>query len=169
PTSTSLMASLFIALFAFLLGSLPARNADVWMHLAAGRHLAQGPEWFDTVPHLPETRPGATWLYDLSIYALYAMVGGPGLVLCKALLVVALALVLLRLAEAGAPGRIPTLCVLLALLAMSTRLLLQPSTVSYLLLTVAVWLVGRDAGARPEARPHNNERSSLLRAVGRLW
>ena len=31
------LAPLFLALFAGLLASFPARNTDVWLHLAAGR------------------------------------------------------------------------------------------------------------------------------------
>src|SRR5262249_61991941 len=36
-------AVLFVSAFAFLLASFPARNADVWAHLAGGRELTPGP------------------------------------------------------------------------------------------------------------------------------
>src|SRR4029450_3209819 len=48
---------LFIVLFGVLLASFPARNADVWKHLADGRDLI----------HRATFSP--TWLYDLGPYA----------------------------------------------------------------------------------------------------
>src|SRR5438067_13778945 len=39
-----------VLLFAFLLASFPIRNSDVWMHLAAGRLLAQGQYEFGKDP-----------------------------------------------------------------------------------------------------------------------
>src|SRR5262249_8109311 len=114
-------AVLVVAALAFLLGSFPARNSDVWMPLAGGRQLARGPEFFSSVPHFAENPPHATWLYDLTSYAIYSAVGGPGLVIVKALVVVGLALVLLRLSAAGASIWIASLCTVLALLAISLR------------------------------------------------
>src|SRR5947209_8059164 len=83
------MAAFFVAAFAFLLASFPARNSDIWRHLAAGRQVTQGgfrvgPDSFD--PTAP--RSGSTWLYDLLSYLVYSAAGGVGLVLVKALLVV---------------------------------------------------------------------------------
>ncbi|HZY83432.1 MAG TPA: hypothetical protein VFE78_01265, partial [Gemmataceae bacterium] len=122
----------FISLFAALLASFPARNGDLWPHLAAGRRLAQG-EW------PAGTRAASTWLYDLLCYGAYSALGGPGLVFGKVALVVGLALVLLRLSGAGRDWRVAGACTALALLAMGTRLLLQPATVSYLFLALALW------------------------------
>jgi tetratricopeptide (TPR) repeat protein len=141
--------AVFVAAAAFLLASFPARNSDLWRHLAAGRDLAQSSP-ADLGKRLSAGGP-PSWPYDLLCYALYSVVGGGGLVFCKALLVVGLALVLLRLASLPArptslsPGPraegwwIPAVCTVLALLTMSTRLLLQPATCSYLLLALAVW------------------------------
>jgi hypothetical protein len=121
-----------VLLFAFLLASFPARNTDLWAHLAAGRDLAGG-----AFP----SAAGNTWLYDLTSYLLYQALGGPGLVLGKAVLVVGIALVLLRLSRAGPGWWVPAFCTGLALLAMSTRLLLQPATVSYLFLALTLWFL----------------------------
>jgi tetratricopeptide (TPR) repeat protein len=132
---------LFIAAFAFLLGSFPARNSDVWMHLAAGR---------DLLPANLHTNPA--WLYDLVTYVLYSVLGGAALVLVKALLVAALALVLMRLTWKDERWWIPAACIALALLAMSTRLLLQPATVSYLFLSLTLWFL-RPWRAIPANRP----------------
>jgi tetratricopeptide (TPR) repeat protein len=134
------VAVLFVALFASLLASFPARNNDLWMHMATGRQLVQ------SVPSLgrtPETALSAGWLYDLVSYALYQTFGGPGLVLIKAALVAALACFLLSLSRSESGWWLPTLCTSLALLAMSTRFLLQPAVVSYFFLALMLWLVER--------------------------
>ena len=81
----------FVAGFAFLLASFPARNSDLWLHLAAGRGLVQAP---GLISAMGEARPG--WLYDVLCYALFSVVGGPGVVVFKALVVVVLSTVLLR-------------------------------------------------------------------------
>jgi tetratricopeptide (TPR) repeat protein len=138
---------LLVAVLAFLLASFPARNSDLWLHLARGRLLAGGDS--------SALADNPSWLCDLLGYGLYSALGGTGLVLAKALLVVALALVLLHLSRAGAGWWVPAFCTALALLAMSARLLLQPATVSYLLLALGLALV-RDRGAAP------SRRSSLL-------
>jgi hypothetical protein len=131
------MAVSFVALFAGLLASFPARNGDLWLHLAAGRRLAQGGPSLAVVPGAAASH---TWLYDLLCYGLHSVLGDPGLVAAKAAGVVALALVLLRLSRAGRGWSVVAACTALALLAMSTRLLLQPATVSYLLLALAFLL-----------------------------
>src|SRR5262245_24686754 len=170
PQQSRVAAVLFIAALAFLLGSFPARNSDVWMHLAAGRQLARGPEYFSAVPHFAENPPHATWLYDLACYAIYSAVGGPGLVIVKALLVVALAVVLLRLSAAGAPLWIATFCTFLGLLTISRRVPLQPVIVSYLCAALAVWLIrpGREAKPRQASDAASPARrvADLLRG---LW
>jgi hypothetical protein len=125
---------LFTAVLAALLASFPARNSDLWMHLAAGRELAQWRHPFGSAPD-------PTWLYDLLSYGLYSALGGGGLVFLKAVLVVALALLLLRLSRSGPGWRLPAACTALALLAMGTRLTLQPATLSCLLLALTLWFL----------------------------
>src|SRR5262249_21545930 len=110
--------ALLVSSLAFLLASSPARNSDLWAHLAAGRSLARGeslPAADSGLP--PEVSLGRTWLYDLLAFGLYTAVGGAGLVLVKALLVAALALVLLRLSRTGPGWALPAACTALALLA----------------------------------------------------
>jgi hypothetical protein len=145
---------LLVAALAFLLASFPARNSNVWRHLAAGRQLARGEFSFGAVAGaLPVLRGNPTWLYDLLCYGVYSAAGGAGLVLFKALLVVALAGVLLRLCRTG-PGWLPAVaCTALALLAMSTRLGLQPLIVSYLFLALALLFEQRRGGAADRGLP----------------
>ncbi len=133
-TRTATAAAVFAAVFALLLASFPARNSDVWRHLAAGRRLAGG-----SVAGVE-----ATWLYDLVTYWVYLLAGGAGLVAAKALATAVLAVVLVRVCRTTGGWRIPVVCTALALLAMGTRLLLQPATVSYLMLGLAVWLLKRE-------------------------
>lgn len=145
------LLALFIATFAFLLGSFPARNSDLWWHLAAGRDVAQGQIPFDrSVLPSADPDPGPTWLYDLVSYGVYSVAGGAGLVFAKALLVVGVGVVLLRLSRTGAGWWLPVTCTVLALLAMGTRLLLQPVVASYLLLALTL-LVLKD---RDETHPN---------------
>jgi tetratricopeptide (TPR) repeat protein len=135
---------LFVAAFALLLASFPARNSNLWGHLAVGRDLAQG--------RFPDPRVHPPWLYDLLSYGLYARLGGPGLGFLKSLLVVGLGLLLLRLSWTRSGWWLPAVCTALALLAMSTRLLLQPATVSYLLLALTLWFL-RDQEETAAQRP----------------
>src|SRR5262245_46293754 len=143
-----------VAALAFLLGSFPARNSDLWASLAAGRDLVGGTYSPGADPRLPAgAAANPSWLYDLAVYGVYSLAGGPGLLLCKALLVVGLALVLLRLARTseartGAQGGtvpprtmtgVPAVCTALALVTMGMHLLLQPATVSYLFLALTLW------------------------------
>jgi hypothetical protein len=141
------LSGFYLAVFAALLASFPARNSDLWMHLAAGRDLARGQYSFGPAASA-ESRADASWLYDLASYGLYSVLGGRGLVLCKVLVVVGLGLVLWRLSRAGSRGWVPTACTALALLAMSTRLLLQPATVSYLFLALALFATQKASEGR---------------------
>ncbi|MFL5242266.1 MAG: hypothetical protein ACJ8FY_09175 [Gemmataceae bacterium] len=57
---------LLLSTFAFFLASFPARNTDIWMHMAAGRRLAQGEAPFNGGSALPpEHQNTSTWLYDV--------------------------------------------------------------------------------------------------------
>jgi tetratricopeptide (TPR) repeat protein len=144
------MLVLLVLALAFLLASFPASNSELWLHLAHGRLLAHGEYIFATDPGNPASVPVHDgWLYDLLCYGLYSVLGGPGLVVVKGLLVVGLAWVLLRLSSTGPtlPARtgariwISTFCTTLALVVMSARLSLQPATVSYLFLALTLWFI----------------------------
>jgi hypothetical protein len=142
------LVAIFVSLLGFQLASVPARNSDLWLHLAAGRDLATGASGV-------RVSGSQSWLYDLACYGLYEWLGGAGLALCKALLVAGLALLLLRLSLAASGWGLAAACTALALLAMGTRLLLQPTTISYFLLALTLWLVRPDADATrqiPRAR-----------------
>src|SRR5688572_11152412 len=78
-------------LLAFILASFPARNADFWSQLAAGRLLANGDYQFGTDPFAYTTDgiywANHAWLFDLVLYAAYTTIGN-GILFLKAAFVV---------------------------------------------------------------------------------
>jgi hypothetical protein len=147
--------------FAFLAASFTARNSDLWLHLAAGRLLAQGNYTFGVDP-FAYTTEGSYWvnhacLFDLALYAGYQVLGGPGLVALKAAGVALLAWLMLRMRRTERFS-IAAGCTLLAVLAMSPRLLLQPACLSLLLLAICLWLL-----------QHGGRALYCLPAVVALW
>ncbi len=136
-----------VLIFAFLAASFPVRNGDFWQHLAAGRLLARGEYGFGIDPFSSTTKgvywANHAWLFDLLLYGLYSAIGGAGVVVVKALLVVALAWMMMRIHTSDGPGWLAPACTALAILAMSPRLLMQPACVSYFLLGLTLWLLWR--------------------------
>jgi hypothetical protein len=132
-------------LFACFVASFAVRNSDFWMHLASGRLLAAGQYHFGQDPFAYTTSgiywANHAWLFDLTLYGIYETLGGPVLVALKALLVMALAWVLLRIRRPGGSLALPAACTVLALLVMSRRLLLQPTILSYLFLGLTLALL----------------------------
>src|SRR5262245_39191082 len=85
----SIIVPFFIGLFGVLLASFPARNLDVWKHLADGRDLLLG----STI--------SSTWLYDLGTYVVFRVFGGAGLAGAKALMCGAVAILLFALSRSN--------------------------------------------------------------------
>ena len=144
-TADLLIAALVLTL-GFLLGSFAATNSDVWMHLATGRLIAQGEYTFGDDPFsFTSTGPwiNHSWLYSWLFYDLFNQVGGQGLVIIKALGVVLLGLILFRIRFANTSRWVTAFGVLLALLAMSPRLLLQPTVVSLVFFAMTVFILHR--------------------------
>jgi tetratricopeptide (TPR) repeat protein len=137
--------------FAFLAASFAIRNSDFWLHLATGRHIAQGHTdvLFGKDPFAYTTEGiywvNHSWGFDLALYLLYGVLVGSGLVVVKALLIVLLALLMIRVVGPGWPAAAFTA---LAILAMSPRLLLQPAVVSFMLLGTTLWLLTRPGPGR---------------------
>ncbi len=151
---------------AFLLGSFAIHNGDFWMYLATGRAIAQGEHTFGVDPFASTTQ-GVTWvnhawLFDWLLYGAYTLLGGTGIVVLKALLVVVLAAVLLAIRRPGQSLWLPALCTALALLPMSIRLLVYPALVSMLFLALTLYLLHRGAG-------RNAEFTLFGRSLSPLW
>lgn len=124
--------------FAFVSASYVARNSDVWLHLATGRLLVQGEYRFGVDPFTYTATTqywvNHAWLFDIGLYWIFGQFGGAGVVALKAIAIVATAALMLYSARGRGPAWMATGCILLAVLAMSSRLLLQPMVVSLLLL-----------------------------------
>lgn len=145
-----------VLVLAFLVGSFAATNSDVWLHLASGRQIAQG-QWtigvdpFSLATEATPDHPAVdwvqqSWLYSLLFYTLYNVVGGAGLVVLKALAIVALASCLLCIPGDRKHRFLAVIYVGLAVLAVSPQVLLRPMTVSFLFFAVTLLLCYR-AGA----------------------
>jgi tetratricopeptide (TPR) repeat protein len=80
-----------------------------------------------------------TWLYDVAVYALYSAFGGTAVVFAKALLSGCVAILILDMSTRRGGWRIPLVVTGLAVLAMGSRLLLQPASVSVLLVALLLW------------------------------
>src|SRR5581483_9120821 len=140
--------------FAFLAASFAVRNSDFWLHLASGRLLADGRYTFGVDPFAFTTEnqywANHAWLFDWPLYLIYnrlgEQLGGSVLVVLKALLVSLLALILLSVRRPESRLGWPILCTLLAVLAMSPRLLLHSTCISYFLLALTLWLLWRPRG-----------------------
>ena len=163
-----------VLVFAFLAASFAVRNSDFWMHLAAGRLLAKGDYQFGVDPFAYTTQnvywANHAWLFDLLLYWLYQLdqhVGGV-LVILKALLVVVLAVVLLSMGRPGGRIAVPAACTMLAVLAMTPRLLLHSTILSYVFLGLTLWLLWR-AYKRPPTLGSLLKRYAPLLPLFVLW
>ena len=115
---------LFLFAFGFLLASFPARNLDLWSHLAAGRDIAQHATLGQSF----------TPCFDLGVYLCNSLGGGFGVVFAKALAMGLLGIVLYVSAKCAGSGTLPAVLGGLSLMALSLRANLQPQTASYLFL-----------------------------------
>jgi len=109
PRGRDVILAASVACFAFILALFPLQSYDTWWHLANGREIAQGrgiPRtslYSFTEPDYPVTP--THWLFGLGAYCLHSVAGVNGLVVAKALLVVAaftLAFLLARRRGGGA-------------------------------------------------------------------
>lgn len=161
-----------VVALAFLLGSFMASNADVWQHLASGRLLAHGDYRFGHDP-FSYTTDGVrwvnhSWLWDLGMYWASGAGDGPELawqgaplVIFKAIMVAVTAMVLLAIRRRELGFWLPAVCTAVAVLALSPRLFLQPTTLSFLFLAVTLWQL---------TRLTDHEQSGLSpRLPGAIW
>jgi tetratricopeptide (TPR) repeat protein len=139
-----LLAAL-VVLLAFLVASTPARNSDLFLHLATGRAVADGSYRFHGDPFAQDANSwiAHSWLSDLLAFETFENLGGTVLVILKAMLVALLAALLIRLGGRERGMAWSAVAVALALLAMSGRLLLQPALLSAVLLGATLALLER--------------------------
>ncbi|MFO0876962.1 MAG: hypothetical protein U0840_06280 [Gemmataceae bacterium] len=144
------LLALLVVAFGFLCGSFRAANSDLFQHLAAGRTILKEGLFMARDPFsfaAEGTWVNHSWLYDVVSYLLYSgneQWGGAVLVVIKALMTALASWFMLRAATRPGQGRwLPAVLVVLAVLAMSPRLLLQPVVVSILLLALLFSLLLR--------------------------
>jgi tetratricopeptide (TPR) repeat protein len=134
-----------IFLLGLLLASFPARNSDLWRHLASGRALWTGDYHFGQDPFAQNTTArywvNPSWLTDLLGYGLYQLGGGPALVLSKALILAVLAVWLFQQASRAGGAGLAALITALTLVALGPYLDLQPRCLSLLFLALTSTLL----------------------------
>lgn len=148
-----LLPASFVVLLAFLAASTAARNSDLWLHLAAGRAIADGSYRFQGDPFSHDAASSwiaHSWLYDLLSYEIFTHMGGSVLVILKAVLAAVLAVLLVRLGTRERSLTWPALAAALSLVALCGRLLLQPALLSAVLLAATLWLLDRAQRLRAE-------------------
>ena len=154
---------------AFLVASFTARNSDLWLHLAAGRLVAQGNPSFGTDPfsHATEGRVWANhaWLLDAAAYLVYkADSSGAALVALKAIaFAVAFGLVM-RIRRAGLSLWPWVLVGLLGVVAAGPHAALRPLTVSALFLAATFYLLLGRAW-----KPGSRQNAYILAGLFWLW
>ncbi len=161
--------ALLVIVLAGLLASFPVRNSDFWMHLATGRRILAGEANFGVDPYSYTTAgvywANAAWGFDVLFYGLTRLGGGLEeamagylVVGAKALLTALLALVMLLTCRRTESLWAPAVCTLLGLLAMSFRLILQPTVISALFLAITIFILQLPRheesarGPRPKSR-----------------
>ena len=143
-----------VLVLAGLLSAFPVRNSDFWMHLATGRLILAGEANFGVDPFSYTTAgvywANTSWGYDVALYSLTRLAGGPDEVLAgylvvgaKALLMVVLALLMLMTRRPRESLWAPAFFTMLALLAMNWRLNLQPMLWSALFLGLTIFILQR--------------------------
>ncbi|MBL8800102.1 MAG: hypothetical protein JNM56_39840, partial [Planctomycetia bacterium] len=171
------LSVLALLVLTFFLSSFVVRNTDYWLHLAAGRLLAEGKVQFGVDPFAYTTGGvywvNHSWLYDLLLYGFTSLCRGPlgwdgtVVVVLKALAMTLLASVLLSIRRRGVSLWLPVLCTTLAVLAAASRMILGPISVSMLLLGLTLYFLIRDG--KPEAGAAKGWRVLLTASPRRLW
>jgi hypothetical protein len=140
--SRALALWLFVA--TFVVAWAPSADGDIWWHLAAGREMARTHAllWTDPFSSGAAGRPwiDVHWLFQLAVYAIFAVAGLSGLVVVKCAMVAAGALVLrAAVVESAAARRAEALfavTMVAALFVCRPLLLVRPIIPTLLLLAV---------------------------------
>jgi tetratricopeptide (TPR) repeat protein len=154
PFKADLLLLGLLLILSFFVASFAAANSDLWLHLAIGKGLSEGtlkPDGVDpysVATEATETKPAViwvhhSWLFSWLVYQLYNLVGGAGLVFGKALLFTGAIGLLYRIGWNEGNRWFVIICLVLAVLAASTRLLMQPIVVSLLFLSITLFILDR--------------------------
>src|SRR5579875_3062835 len=158
---------------AFLLAFTPARNSDLWLHLASGRELSAGrlPDGSD--PFSSTTQSvfwvNHSWLSDLLLFWIYKIGGGAALVTVKATLTALLAVLLLSFRRRGEGIEVLVFASFAALLALGPWLLPLQSNLWSLLGVVLTLYLLEPYGIEGISTERAREGSWLLVPLFALW
>jgi tetratricopeptide (TPR) repeat protein len=148
---------------AFLLASFPIRNSDYWLHAATGRLLAGGNYRFGSDPFAYTTQgsywANHSWLFDLGLYAIANLAGGPdtsaagiAMVVAKGLVTVAIFFLMIGIRRPDQSLWGPAVLAVLGVLAMSPRLFVQPTVISILFVALTLFILVRPASVELPSR-----------------
>lgn len=136
-----------LLILTFLLASFAATNSDLWMHLAIGKRYSQGQFGFGADPFSWASKDiywvHHAWLYSWLVYGIYAAFGGAGLIIMKAAIFTAAIGVLSRIGWNESNRWFVLICLVMAALAASTRVFMQPMVVSFLFLAITLFVLDR--------------------------
>jgi hypothetical protein len=171
-----------LLIFSFFLASFVASNSDLWLHLAIGKRISEGNFAFGVDPYSWATeafggKPAVywvhhSWLFSLLVYQIYSFFGGAGLVIVKAILFTATIGLLARVGWREENRWFAVICLVMAAMAASTRLVLHPIVVSLLFLSVTLFVlaqVGIFAMKRDESAPDRTRWLWYLPPLFALW
>lgn len=126
----------------------PARNSDLFFHLAAGRQLLEGTYNFQIDPFLytaDQPLVNHSWLYAAILYSIHQLPAGPEILVVIKAILAALTICLIASCSKAKAGTM-TLGVFtlgLAAIGIGGRWLLQPFVVSSFLLALTLFLIER--------------------------
>jgi tetratricopeptide (TPR) repeat protein len=161
------MLVVLVLVLAGFVAVFPVRNSDFWLQLATARDWLHGQFSLGQDPYSytgSGTWVNHSWLYGVLLYEVFEKLGGPAVLILKAILVLALTLVMLSVRRRGESLWIPGVCTALAVVAISPRLFMQPTVFSFLLLGVTLLLL-----LRRELREEPTEERKRLASVPVPW
>ncbi len=141
-------------------------NTDTWWHLASGRWIVKHGSIpsMDTLSWTVPDHPwiNVQWLYDVLIYGIYRL-GGPSLLVISSAIcyTAAIAILLVNVRRHVGPIAAAALCAV-AVMISQERYEIRPEMISYLLLSVMIWLYAT-------GRVSNSRRLWAVPVVMLLW
>ena len=151
---TDLLLLALLLLMSFFVASFAASNSELWMHLAIGKRISEGTFEFGVDPFSWATQADGdqpavrwvhhSWLYSWLVYQIYQLGNGGAILVFGKALLFTIAIGLLTRIGWTAPNRwFLLICLLMAVLAASHRLLLEPTVFSLLFLSITLYVLNR--------------------------
>ncbi len=144
PNSVSRNIALaLILLLSFVLSIRQIYGEDIGFHLNAARWMIENHSFpdLDTFTYTANANKyiDLNWLYQLILYAVYALAGSTGLILFNSLLIIGCIIIIFKRVNTSS-ALLPWLF-LLSILTLSTSFELRPHSVSWLMLSITLYLL----------------------------